>query len=387
MNIEDWFSDGFESNLSGRYLNLDHLKPLYKIYNEEFNITKLGVSELGEEISLVEIGSGPFKVFAWSQMHGNESTTTKALFDFFKFLSKSHDFKSEIRNFKKEFTLYVIPMLNPDGARLYTRNNANGVDLNRDAQNLSQIESVILFNAFNSIQPDLCLNLHGQRSIFGLESGFPAAISFLSPSSNSEQTITSSRKKSMKMIVGISNYLEGYIKGKIGRYDDTFNQNCFGDFFQLSGVPVILFEAGHISNDYLREETRKYLFYSFVSLFGLNTLTTNIKSYKDYFKIPENKKNYYDFILRNVFIGNESKKKSLAIQFKESLVHNKIKFIPILTDIGALKNKFGHKEIDGNLANVLVNSQNIIEIGSVISVISNKKDESLKYFDKNCFEF
>jgi hypothetical protein len=69
------------------------------------------------------------------------------------------------------------------------------------------------------------------------------------------------------------------------------------------------------------------------------------------------------------------------------LVDNEIKFIPILTEIGNLKNKFGHKEIDGNLANVLVNSQNIIEIGSVISVISNKKDESLKYFDKNCFEF
>ena len=85
MKIEDWFSDGFESNLSGRYLNLDHLKPLYEIYNKEFNISKLGVSELGEEISLIEIGSGPFKVFAWSQMHGNESTTTKALFDFFKF--------------------------------------------------------------------------------------------------------------------------------------------------------------------------------------------------------------------------------------------------------------------------------------------------------------
>lgn len=387
MKIEDWFSDSFESNLSGRYLNLDHLKPLYEIYNKEFNISKLGVSELGEDISLVEIGSGPFKVFAWSQMHGNESTTTKALFDFFKFLSKANDFKSEIRSFKKKFTLYVIPMLNPDGARLYTRKNANGIDLNRDAQNLSQIESTILMSAFKTVQPDLCLNLHGQRSIFGLESGLPATISFLSPSSNSERTITSSRKKAMKMIVRINNYLEGYLKGKIGRYDDTFNHNCFGDFFQLTGAPVILFEAGHISDDYLREETRKYLFYSFVSLFGLTDSKINIESYKDYFKIPENKKNYYDFILRNVFIGNEPEKTSLAIQFKESLVDNEIKFIPILTEIGNLKNKFGHKEIDGNLANVLLNSQNIIEIGSVISVISNKKDESLKYFDKNCFEF
>jgi murein tripeptide amidase MpaA len=33
-----------------------------------------------------------------------------------------------------DFTFYCIPMLNPDGAALYTRENANKVDLNRDSQ-------------------------------------------------------------------------------------------------------------------------------------------------------------------------------------------------------------------------------------------------------------
>ena len=138
MNIEDWFSDNFESKLRGRYLNLDHLRPLYKTYESQFQISQVGISELGEEISLVKIGSGPFKIFAWSQMHGNETTSTKALFDLFKFLSKTDDSNQQIRSFYKNFTLYVIPMLNPDGARSYSRNNANDVDLNRDAQNLSQ---------------------------------------------------------------------------------------------------------------------------------------------------------------------------------------------------------------------------------------------------------
>ena len=49
-------------------------------------------------------------------------------------------------------------MLNPDGADAYTRVNANLVDLNRDAQNLSQPESKILRNAFNKIKPDFILH-------------------------------------------------------------------------------------------------------------------------------------------------------------------------------------------------------------------------------------
>ena len=387
MNIEDWFSDNFESKLRGRYLNLDHLRPLYKTYESQFQISQVGISELGEEISLVKIGSGPFKIFAWSQMHGNETTSTKALFDLFKFLSKTDDLNPQIRRFYKKFTLYVIPMLNPDGARSYMRNNANDVDLNRDAQNLSQTESLALFKTFKMIQPDLCLNLHGQRSIFGLATGKPAMVSFLSPSSDSKRTVTPSRKKGMKMIARINNYLENHIRGQIGRYDDTFNEHCFGDFFQMNEVPVILVEAGHASNDYLREQTRKYLFYSFSVLLGLNSPKVNLLSYKDYFKIPENKKNYYDYILRNVFINDLEKETSLAIQFKETLVKGAIKFVPILTAVGDLNDKFGHKEIDGSFAKVLVNSQQNIEIGSVISVISNKKQKSLKYFDKNCFEF
>ena len=149
MEIEAWYYNNFESLISGRYVTLEHLKPLLKKYNNYYEISILGVSELGKEIPMIKIGSGKKIVLAWSQMHGNESTTTKTIFDFLKFVTQKDHFKYEIKNFLNDFTLYVIPILNPDGASLYTRNNANNIDLNREAQDLSQNESRVFMNAFN----------------------------------------------------------------------------------------------------------------------------------------------------------------------------------------------------------------------------------------------
>ena len=208
MEIEAWYSNNFESLIIGRYVTLEHIKPLLEKYNNYYEISILGVSELGKEIPMIKIGSGKKNVLAWSQMHGNESTTTKTIFDFLKFVTQKDHFKDEIKSFLNDFTLYVIPILNPDGASLYTRNNANDIDLNRDAQNLSQNESRVLMKVFKTLKPNLCLNLHGQRSIFGLETKKPATVSFLSPSSTIDRQVTDSRRIAMQLIVGLNNYLQ-----------------------------------------------------------------------------------------------------------------------------------------------------------------------------------
>ena len=61
--------------------------------------------------------------------------------------------------------------------------------------------------------------------------------------------------------------LEKEIPGSIGRYDETFNPDCFGDSFTQLGTPTILFEAGHVPNDYQREKTRLYIFEALKALF------------------------------------------------------------------------------------------------------------------------
>ena len=131
-----------ENSLFGRYITLKDIEPLLA----KLPVDIIGKSVLGKPIYKFTIGSGEIKVFIWSQMHGNESTTTKALFDFFNLINSSSE---QGQGFLKEFTFCFIPMVNPDGAELYTRENANKVDLNRDSIDLSQPESQLLRQIFN----------------------------------------------------------------------------------------------------------------------------------------------------------------------------------------------------------------------------------------------
>jgi hypothetical protein len=335
---------------------------------------------MGKDIPLIKIGNGPKIVLGWSQMHGNESTTTKAIFDFLKFISQKEVFQSEIRQFLETYTFYIFPMLNPDGAELYTRENANEIDLNRDAQNLSQSESRCLRDTFERLKPSLCLNLHDQRSIYGFKNGKSAVVSFLSPAADANRKVTEARKIAMSQIAKMSHFLQKYIPGQIGRYDDSFNNACVGDTFQKAGVPTILFEAGHYGQDYQREKTREYIFYSLLSLFDIIEVQKKSSDHKDYFDIPENLKNYNDFILRNVKIPNERRNVSIAIQYTEVLKNNEIDFVPVIDEIGKLDTKFGYKEVDAKGSEILTDSQENLTVGQNILRIVDKYDNSTIYF-------
>lgn len=372
--ISNWYSQHFEARLSGRYICSKHINPIIFELDKLKLVEVLGTSEKGENIHLIKIGSGSKKVLAWSQMHGNESTTTKSIFDFLKLIIQKEHFKSEIEDFKKEWTFYIIPILNPDGALLYTRENANQVDLNRDAQNLSQAESVILRNVFKKIQPDFCLNLHDQRTIYGLPGNHPATISFLAPSADAKRTITKSRRKSMQIISDMNNTLQSFIPNQVGRYDDSFNINCVGDSFQAEGVPTILFEAGHFPEDYQREKTRKYIFFAYLSFFGFLKTERQSSTIKDYQKIPENNKNYRDILLRNVLLNDEIV--DISIQFQEKLENDHIVFIPTIDEISKNCQKIGHREIDIGQNVILINSHENVFVNEEISTISFKKTKN-----------
>ena len=77
--------------MSSKYLTNDdlHLNRL----NSKFKISKIGCSVNNEDINVVKVGNGNIKVLAWSQMHGNESTSTKSLLDFINALNND-EFKN-----------------------------------------------------------------------------------------------------------------------------------------------------------------------------------------------------------------------------------------------------------------------------------------------------
>ncbi|MBK5192442.1 MAG: peptidase M14 [Flavobacteriaceae bacterium] len=334
-----------ELELNGRYITYSHIEKPFQRLSSKFRTTIIGQSTLGVPIKSIFVGSGKIKILAWSQMHGNESTTTKAVFDLLNgfYQYEGNDF---LKNIMERCTLQIIPMLNPDGAKAYTRENANKTDLNRDAKKMTEIESQLLRSEFDRFQPDFCFNLHGQRTIFSAgDQPIPATLSFLTPAMDQARTITASRIKSMRVIAAIVKDLQEFLPKQIGRYDDAFNDNCTGDSFQSLFVPTILFEAGHYKGDYQREKTREFVVAAMFS--GLNAIASgayNDLEFQDYFEIPENKKLFYDVILRDVKLNDQIT--DVAIQFKEVLTNNKIEFVPIIEKIAPNLSFYGHKEID-----------------------------------------
>ena len=121
MNIiVENYTDYKEKEIFGRYINNDSIANLNSKYSSEI----CGYSVNNLPIHFFKIGSGKTRLLIWSQMHGNESTSTKALFDSISFFC---NYEKKIYD---DLTILVIPILNQDGALKYTRNNYNNVDLN-----------------------------------------------------------------------------------------------------------------------------------------------------------------------------------------------------------------------------------------------------------------
>lgn len=366
MEALDLFLNYKEQSVQGRYLTLEAILPILKKLNTKEQVKHVGNSVQGRPIYTYQIGTGKTKIFLWSQMHGNESTTTKALLDFINLLNGETELAKMLL---EDFTFLAIPILNPDGAFLYTRENANKVDLNRDAQNLTQPESLVLRGVFEVFQPDYCFNLHDQRTIFGVaDSGKPATVSFLAPSYNEERDINVTRLDAIRVINNINSVLQNYIPGQVGRFDDSFNINCIGDTFQNLGVPTILFEAGHFPDDYLREETRKYIFISllvsFTTLFENDVVDNEISQYLN---IPQNKVVFYDFMYKNIKINYDGNEiiTNFAVQYKEELIDGKVNFKAYIAAIENLDSYFGHYEYDAQGALYSDNQDNLPKINQI----------------------
>lgn len=336
------------TGIKGRYITYDHLNAFLSRLPPEFNVEEVGISVEKRPVKSITYGHGPKRILIWSQMHGNETTTTKAVMDLLNFLQKGGMGVSKIMD---TCSLKIIPILNPDGAKVYTRVNANKKDLNRDAQDLSQPESRILDRIYNFFQPHYCFNLHDQRTIFNVgKTNKPATVSFLAPAFDADRNDSPSRAKSMRLIAAMNSVLQKVIPGQVGRYDDGFNANCVGDAFQMKNTPTLLFEAGHYAGDYQREKTREFIFYALLK--AVRTIANEgIDRYtiEQYLEIPENGKQYVDILVTNPKKINQDflENKIIYIQYQEVLRQGKVHFLPQLHNFDMIPVEiYGHRTVN-----------------------------------------
>ncbi len=329
----------------GRYVPPEQVTSFLQKYLAKREYLELGFSVQERPVYGVRLGSGPLRVLMWSQMHGNESTTTRALLDLIKSL------RAGVFSYLEGFTLMLIPQLNPDGAFAYTRQNASGVDLNRDARDLSQPESRILRRAFEDFAPHYCFNLHDQRTLFSAGNApLPATLSFLAPACSADKGYPASRKAAARLIADISISLKGAIG--IGRYDDTFNPDCVGDAFQAAGTPTVLVEAGHYPGDYRREQTRFYVYqalcHALQTLYSGDFEQVSMQAYES---IPENEKRFFDILVSNAHLLGAAYPEGsrLGIRYEEVLEGGRIHYRPRVEEVGPLPDFFGHLQRDAGL--------------------------------------
>ncbi len=333
-NIRAWYLQHKEHSLLGRWIPFSTIAPiLHQLDSSVFNVNQLGVSEQDRPIYKVSVGTGKLQVLIWTQMHGNESTGTKAVFDLLKLLGQPGEFDELVKLLLEKCTITIIPMLNPDGAQVYTRVNANGVDLNRDVIDRVASESKLLDKVVQEIQPHYCFNLHDQRTIFTVgDTKKTATLSFLAPSIDVSRAITEGRKKTMSVIASMNAVVQELIPGHVGRYTDEFYPTATGDNFEKAGHHTILIEAGHAIDDYDREHVRYYNF--IVLLQGLYYLASDdYCSYEAYFDIPNNTKNFVDIIYKNIYVEETQEMVSIAVLFKEELKEENVHFIPEMQEI------------------------------------------------------
>jgi hypothetical protein len=87
----------------------------------------LGASTQGRPITAVKVGSGPRKLVVVGATHGFPERNTFELAT-----QLAEHFRVNPGAVPSGVRLYIIPVLNPDGLALGARQNANGVDLNRN---------------------------------------------------------------------------------------------------------------------------------------------------------------------------------------------------------------------------------------------------------------
>lgn len=345
-----------EEALRGRrFKHADLMRVLERHEGGVLSRRKIGGSVEGRDIFLVSAGTpGKIPVLLWSQMHGDEPTATGALADLFNFLEADDGFNPLREKILSGLRMDFLPMLNPDGAQRFVRENALGIDLNRDARALQSPESRLLKRVRDSLRPVFGFNLHDQSGYHtASRPDAPAAFAFLAPPYDNTRAVNGVRRRAMQVAAPMNRILQRYVPGLVSRYSDAFEPRGFGDNLTAWGTSVLLVESGATLGDPEKQEIRRLNFV--VLLAALASIADGsyaAETTAGYDSLPRNGTggDPVDLLLRNVRLEKNGTAYKADMAFRVAEVNNADAtdyFLRSrLTGLGDLKERTAYRELD-----------------------------------------
>lgn len=364
----------FPSNVRHKDLQkyLDDLKRI------GVKVEEVGRSFANREIYQVEFGSGPLKVFLWSQMHGDEPTATSALIDIFTVLQKNRD-KEWVKRIEQAVTIRAVPMLNPDGAEFYQRRNLQGIDINRDAINLQTPEARLLKRLRDEWSPSIGFNLHNQNGLTTAgRTSKQAAISFLVVYGDAAKTPSEGHERNKRLVSAMVSAIEPYIPGHIGRYGDEWTPTAFGDNFSAWGTPVILIETGalHAKGEmFLVKMNFVAMLTAFKALGDGSEKTFGPVKYET---LPANSSGLlYNFIFRNatIIVDRAAPTRLVTGDVAVNTDRRRAEFVSpaYVRQIGILTANYGLTEFDARDHYVVARNSRTMKVGDAAELLFYRK--------------
>ena len=125
------------------------------------NVQVVGLSVLGKPIYAVRLGKGSRKVFYSASIHANEWITSVVLMKFIEdyatsYLTNRNLSSYSVRSLFQDVSIYLIPMVNPDGVDLVTGAISEGDFAYSSARRIANIYPSIPFPSRMESQYQWC---------------------------------------------------------------------------------------------------------------------------------------------------------------------------------------------------------------------------------------
>jgi len=227
---------------------------------EHIHAEVIGESVKGRDLYLAKFGNkfndpNTPTLLILTQQHGNEALVTESAMNIIQKLSTNN---KEVKALLDEINILFVPRLNVDGAEgdvdwdtsnLYrggvqTRTNANGINLNRTHNSLSQPETRALHeNVLQEYDIDYAIDFHHQIANRATDDGELVSGALQYPTNDNVSDEVLEHSKQLGAVVHDAVEPKGY--SNLARYgsDNTSTSTARNNFPVQYDIPTLLFET------------------------------------------------------------------------------------------------------------------------------------------------